>query len=152
LTPAGGGAGVTSAPAGNKGGAGADAGTLNACDFLTAAQIQGAVGFPVGPGKLQQSKGQADCEWTGTADDGKTVGLTIANFDQTLFQAGQSAGVSKPVPGIGEAAFKGWPHAGDLTIEFKGYQVTLAIINFQATNDKVDAENVTLANLVLPKL
>jgi hypothetical protein len=80
------------------------------------------------------------------------VGLTIANYDDTLWQAGSSAGNSTAVPGIGDAAFKGWPHAGDLAIKYKGYEVDVAIIDFVASPDQVDMETLALAKLVLPSL
>lgn len=146
------GAPATSQAPGGGGGTGADAGSLNACNFLTTDQIQAAVGWAVGAGVVQNSDGQTDCEWSSSANDGGSVGLTISNYDDSLFRAGASAGNSTAVSGIGEAAFKGWPHAGDLTIKYKGYQVAVAIIDFKATNTKVDGETLALAQLVLPKL
>ncbi len=109
------------------------------------------MGWAVGAGAVQNSDGQTDCEWT-SADGSSSVGLTISNYDDNLFKTGASAGISTAVSGIGDAAFKGWPHAGDLTIKYKNYQVAVAVIDFKAAPAKVDAETLSLAQLVLPKL
>src|SRR5512135_2922044 len=153
-TPSSGGNGgaPTGAATAADGGGGGSAGSLNACTFLTADQIQTAVGWPVKAGVVQNTDSQTDCEWDAQASDGGSVGLTISNYDDTLWQAGAAAGISKAVSGIGDAAFKGWPHAGDLTIKVKGYQVAVAIIDFVAAPDKVDAETLALAKLALPRL
>jgi hypothetical protein len=140
---------ASGAPAANGG---STAGSLNACDLLTADQIKGIVGWPVQAGVLQQTDTQTDCEWAAQASDGGSVGLIVADFDDTLWQAGAAAGSSTAVPGIGDAAYKGWPHAGDLNIKVDGYQISVAIIDFTAAADKVDAEDLALAKLVLPKL
>ena len=50
------------------------------------------------------------------------------------------------------SAFKGWPLSSDLTIKVKGYQVVLAIIDFQATKDAIDAADLAMAKLVLTRL
>lgn len=144
--------GASAAPAAASGSAGGgNAGSLNACNFLTTSQIQSIVGWPVGAGALQNTDTQSDCEWSGPSGE-SGVGLTISNYDAVLWQAGSSAGNSTAVSGVGDAAFKGWPHGGDLTIKVKGYQVAIAIIDFAAAPAKVDAENLSLAALVLPKL
>lgn len=135
-----------------SGGSGADAGSLNACSLLSGADIQGITGWAVGDGLLQDSDGQTDCEWNGGPDDNDAVGLTISNFDSVIWDAGSGAGNSTPVSGIGDAAFKGWPHPGDLSIKFKSYEVDVAIIDFSQQPDVVDQETLRLANLVLPKL
>ncbi len=137
-------------PAGGGGGAGA--GSLNACNLLSAADIQSAVGWAVSTGTLQNTDGQTDCEWAGATDDTKAVGLTIADFDQVLWDAGANAGNSTAVSGIGDAAFKGWPHPGDLTIKVKGYEVSVAVIDFSVATAQEDQAALALANIVLPKL
>lgn len=139
------------ASAASGSGGGGNAGSLDACTFLSTSEIQSIVGWQVGAGVKQNTDTQTDCEWSGPSGE-SGVGLTISNYDAVLWQAGSSAGISKAVTGIGDAAFKGWPHAGDLSIKFKGYQVSVAIIDFAAAPDKVDAETLSLAKLVLPKL
>jgi hypothetical protein len=140
------GAGSASAPS-----AGGDP-TTNACGLLTAEEIQQATGIAVGPGTLQNSDNQSDCEWAGTQSDTQSVGLTVSMYDDSLWQTASSATSSTPVSGIGDAAFKGWPLSSDLTIKVKGYQVVLAIIDFQATKDAIDAADLAMAKLVLTRL
>ncbi|MGH2407166.1 MAG: DUF3558 family protein [Candidatus Limnocylindrales bacterium] len=154
-TPSPAGGGASSAPAATGGGAsGASAGTLDACSFLSADQIATVVGWQVGTGVKQNTDTQTDCEWTSATDQSAGLSLTISDYDDSLFQAGASAGNSTAVSGVGDAAFKGWPHSGDLVIKIKGYQVVLGIVDFSATatTAKLDDENLKLANLVLPKL
>jgi hypothetical protein len=140
--------GDSSAPAAAAGG---DP-TTNACGLLTVDEIKQAVGFAVNPGVLQNSDNQSDCEWASTQSDTATVGLTVSTYDDFMWQAGSGAGNSKPVSGIGDAAFKGWPTSADLTVKANGYQVVMAIIDFQAKQDAIDSENLALAKLVLPRL
>lgn len=143
----------STAPSGSAGGGGGgSAGSLDACNLLTAADIAGVVGWPVKDGLPQNTDTQSDCEWDAQATDGGSVGLTIQAYDDSLWQAGSSAGNSTAVTGIGDAAYKGWPHPGDLAIKVKGYEVDVAIIDFAASPDKVDAETLALAKIVLPKL
>ena len=145
---AGGSSGDSSAPAAAAGG---DP-TTNACGLLTVDEIKQAVGFAVNPGVLQNSDNQSDCEWASTQSDTASVGLTVSTYDDFMWQTGSSAGNSKQVSGIGDAAFKGWPTFADLSVKAKGYQVVLAIADFQAKQDAIDSENLALAKLVLPRL
>jgi hypothetical protein len=126
--------------------------TTNACGLLTVDEIQQAVGFAVDPGVLQNSDNQSDCEWASTKSDTASVGLTISAYDDFLWQTGSSAGNSKAVPGIGDAAFKGWPTFAALNIKAKGYQIVLAIADFEVSQDVIDTGNLALAKLVLPRL
>lgn len=144
-----GGGSSSAAPASNGGGGSAS--SLDACKLLTTAEIQSAVGWPVGTGLLQNTDTQTDCEWS-QADQTGGVGLIIHDFDASLWQAGSSAGNSTAVSGIGDAAYKGWPHAGDLAIKYKGYEVDVAIIDFQKPAATVDSEVLVLAKLVLSRL
>jgi hypothetical protein len=147
--PAGGG---SSQGAGAGGGSGAGAATLNPCTMLSAGDIQTATGWMVGAGQLQTTDSQSDCQWADAADDSHAVGVTIADFDDTIWQAGVSSSYAKPVSGLGDAAFEGWPTANALSIKVKGYEVTVGIIDFAKTNDEIHAADETLANIVLPKL
>jgi hypothetical protein len=140
--------GDSSAPAAAAGG---DP-TTNACGLLTVDEIKQAVGFAVNPGVLQNSDNQSDCEWASTQSDTASVGLTVSTYDDFMWQTGSSAGNSKAVSGIGDAAFKDWPTFADLTVKAKGYQVVLAIADFQAKQEAIDSENLALAKLVLPRL
>ena len=63
-----------------------------------------------------------------------------------------SASLATPVSGIGEAAYKGIPHAGDLAIKQGGHEIDVAIMDFKDDQQKVDAANLALAKLVLSRV
>jgi hypothetical protein len=126
--------------------------TTAACGLLTVEEIQQATGFAVNPGVLQNSDGQSDCEWASTQSDTQSVGLTVSTYQDFLWQAGSGSTLSSPVSGIGDAAYKGYPHNGVLNVKAKGYQVVVAIIDFQATQEMIDAADLAMAKLVLPRL
>jgi len=148
----GGGGSSQAAGGGGGGGTGADAPTLNPCSMLSASDIQAATGWSVDSGKLETSTGQSQCMWANPADDTVSVGVAIANYDDNLWQAGKSAGNAKPVTGLGDDAYAGWPTGGTLNVKVKTYAVTLAIIDFKKSNDQLQAEDATLAKVLLPKL
>ena len=109
----------------------------------------------LGAGVLQTTDTQADCEWNAPDDvtSGATgVGLTIQDYDDTLWQTMSSSQDATAVSGIGEKAYKGFPHAGDLSVKQGAYEVDVAIIDFTDDNAKVDAGALTLMKLVLPRL
>jgi hypothetical protein len=56
------------------------------------------------------------------------------------------------VSGLGEAAFKGFPHAGDLFIKQGGYEIELGVVDFRMAPEKVDNAARHLATLVLSRL
>lgn len=152
---AGGGGSQAANGAGNGGGGGSGAGaaTLNPCNMLSASDIEAATGWPtVDAGKLQTTDTQADCQWSDPSDDSHGVGVTVADYDDTLWKAGTTSSYAKPVSGLGDAAYAGWPTAGTLNIKIKNYAVTIGIIDFKKSNDQIQSEDTTLANLVLPKL
>ncbi len=126
--------------------------TTNACGLLTVDEIKQATGLTVNPGVLQNSDNQSDCEWAIAQDDAASVGLTVSKYEDFLWQAGATAGNSKPVSGVGEAAFKGWPTFAALNIKAKGYQVVLAVASFKVTQEVIDNGNLAMAKLVLPRL
>ena len=126
--------------------------TTNACGLLTVDEIKQAIGFAVNPGVVQNSDNQSDCEWAITKSDTASVGLTVSTYDDFMWQAGSSAGNSKPVSGVGDAAFKDWPTVAVLNVKAKGYDVVVTIVDFEVSQDVIDAGNLALAKLVLPRL
>jgi hypothetical protein len=152
-TPAGnGGGGAGGSSAGSGGGTTASGGASNACSLLSQSEIQSIVGFAVNAGVLQTSEGQSDCQWQDQANNAGAVGLTVHTYDDSLWQTMSSVPLAKPVSGIGDAAYKGYPVAGDLAIKAKGYEIDIAIADFSKPTSQIDAENLSLANLVLPRL
>jgi hypothetical protein len=156
---AGGGASTQTASqvGGDSGGAtaavnpGGNASTIDACKLLTADEIKGATGITVTTGVLQTTDTQADCEWD-SADGATSVGLTVATFDDTLWSTLSTSADAKPVSGLGEAAYSGVPHFGDLAVKVKGYEVDVAIVDFQTQASKLVGEDEALAQIVLPRL
>jgi len=69
-----------------------------------------------------------------------------------LFHTQASSKLAVPVSGLGEAAFKGFPHAGDLFIKQGGYEIELGVVDFRMAPEKVDNAARHLATLVLSRL
>jgi hypothetical protein len=153
-TAAGGGA---SDPGGQPSAAGQSAqggavSSIAACSLLTPAEIQQALGVAVNGGTLQTGNDeQANCEWD-NADSSIAVGVIVQPYDDTLWKTMSSAQAATPVSGLGDAAFKGFPHAGDLSIKQGGHEIDIGIIDFTDDQQKVDAAAVTLAKLVLSRI
>lgn len=142
------------APAAGGASSGGGGGGLpgGACALLSTAEIGQALGLPVDAGKEQDSDGQVYCEWAATGDDTVAVGLTVATYDDVLWQTGSASSQSTKVDGLGEAAFKGWPTAEALNIKAKGDAITVGVTDFKLDQSKIDAINETLAKLVLSRL
>ena len=125
---------------------------ISACSLLTPAEIQGALGATVNAGTLQTGNDeQANCEWD-NADSSIAVGVIVQPYDDTLWKTMSSAQAATPVSGIGEAAYKGYPHAGDLAIKQGGHEIDVAIADFADDQTKVDAAVLALAKLVLSRV
>jgi hypothetical protein len=146
----------SSAGAGGGGGnSGGKASSVKACDLLTLDEIKQATGATMGAGVLQTTDTQADCEWSAPSDassGASGVGLTVQDYDDTLWQTMSSAKQATAVSGIGEKAYKDYPHSGDLSVKQGGYEIDIGIVDFTHDNATVDAAALTLMKLVLPQL
>ena len=80
------------------------------------------------------------------------VGLIVQDYDDTLWQTMSSSKQATPVSGIGEKAYKDYPHSGDLSVKQGGYEIDIGIVDFTDDNAKVDAAALTLMKLVLPQI
>jgi hypothetical protein len=78
--------------------------------------------------------------------------VSVATYDDVLFQTQSKSKLAKPVSGYGDAAFKGYPHAGDLMIRRDGKEVDLGVVDLLMAPDKLDNASGTLAKLVLSRL
>ena len=136
------------------GSGGGNASAIKACDLLTLDEIKQATGATMGAGKLQTTDTQASCDWS--SPDGSSgasgVGIIIQNFDKVLWQNMTASPHAAPVTGVGEQAFKGYPHSGDLSVKKGNYEVDVGIIDFKHDNATVDAATLKLMNLVLSRL
>lgn len=153
-TPAGGGGTGTSGPgATSQSGGGGGLSGLKACSLLTPAEIQAAIGVAVNDGLEQDTDGQVECNWDPTdANADGSVSVSVATFDSTLWNTLSSAQNAKPVSGVGEAAFSGVPHSGDLSIKQSGYMIEIGIVSFTLDQSKISAADTTFANLVLGRI
>jgi len=127
------------------------ASAIKACDLLTPAELQQAMGAPMGPGKLQTTDTQASCDWDGP-DGTSGVGIIIRNFDANLWDTLSSSAHAKPVTGLGEKAYKGVPHVGDLAVKKGGYEIDVGIVDSKRDPAVVDAAAVQLMNRLLTQL
>jgi hypothetical protein len=152
-TPAGGGGGTSGPGATSQSAGGGDVSSIKACSLLTPAEIQSALGAAMKDGLEQDTDGQVECNWDPQNDTEATaVSVSVARYDDTLWQTISQAQGATPVSGFGEAAFSGFPHDGDLSIKKDGFQIDIGIVYFGTDQAKVKAADATFANLVLSRL
>jgi hypothetical protein len=141
----------TRVASGTGGGA---ASAVKACDLLTLAEIKQATGADMGAGHLQTTDTQASCDWS--SPDGSPgasgVGVIVRDFDDVLWRTMASSQKAIAVTGIGQQAFKGVPHSGDLSVKQGKYEVDVGIVDFKHDTATVDAAALTLMSLVLSRL
>jgi len=141
------------ASAGSQTAQGGGDSSMSGCSLLTTAEIQEAIGAAVKAGTYQTGNPeQVNCEWDGQNDDTLAVGVTVQPYDDSLWTTMSSASAATAVSGLGEAAYKGYPHAGDLAIKQAGHEIDVAIIDFKDDQQKVDAAVLALAKLVLARV
>jgi len=133
-------------------GGGGDIASIAACSLLTPEEIRAALGVAMKPGVGQTGTDQqAACQWA-SEDDSIDVGVTVQPYDDTLWTTLSSASGATPVSGIGEAAYKGVPHSGDLAVKQGGQEIDIGIVDFKDANATIDAAALALAKLVLPRV
>jgi hypothetical protein len=125
----------------------------DACALLTPSEIQQALGVAMKPGVKQTTSTSSQCEWD-SQDESEAVGVSVsvATYDDALFRTMSSAKKAVPVSGLGEAAFKGYPHAGDIAIKQKGHEIDVGVVDFKLAPAKVDGAAAMFAKLVLSRL
>lgn len=152
-TPAGGGGGTSGPGATSQSAGGGDVSSIKACSLLTPAEIQSALGAAMKDGLEQDTDGQVECNWDPQDDSESTaVSVSVATYDDALWQTMSKGAGATPVSGLGEAAFSGFPHAGDLSIKQGGYMIDIGIVYFGVDQAKVATADTTFANLVLSRL
>jgi len=133
---------------------GGHASAIKACNLLTLEEIKQATGAVMVAGQLQTTDTQASCDWS--SPDGSSgasgVGVIVQNFDSALWQNMTASKHAVPVTGVGEQAYKGYPHSGDLSVKQGKYEVDVGIVDFKHDNATVDAAALRLMNLVLSRL
>jgi hypothetical protein len=151
--PATGGGGSTSGSAATNSSAGGNVSSIKACSLLTPADIQSALGVAMKDGVEQDSDGQVECDWNPKDDDtGPAVSVSVATYDDAVWQTLSHGENATPIGGFGDAAYTGFPHQGDIAIKVKGFEVDLGIVDFTDPAAKIDAADKSLAQLVLGRL
>jgi hypothetical protein len=134
--------------------AGGNAADIKACALLTLAEIKQATGAAMGAGLLQTTDTQASCDWN--APDGapgaSAVGIVVQEYDDDLWKNMTASKYAIPVGGIGEKAFKNYPHKGDLSVKVGKFEVDVGIVDFHHDDATVDAAALKLMKLVLSRL
>lgn len=152
-TPAGGGGGTSGPGATSQSAGGGDVSSIKACSLLTPAEIQTALGVAMKDGVEQDTEGQVECNWDPQDDTESTaVSVSVATYDDSIWQTFSKAQGATPVSGFGDAAFSGYPHDGDLSIKKGGLQIDIGIVYFGTDQAKVKTADATFANLVLSRL
>jgi hypothetical protein len=132
-------------------GASSNVSTIDACSLLSPAEIQQALGVPMKPGVKQTTETSSQCQWD-SQDGGVGVSVSVATFDAQLFGTMSSAKAAKPVSGYGEAAFKDYPHTGDIAIKHDGHEVDVGVVDFKLNTEKIDDVAAGFAKVVLSRL
>ena len=129
------------------------ASSIDACALLTPSEIQQAIGVAMKPGVKQTTSTSSQCQWDSQDESAAAgVSVSVATYDDALFRTQAGSKLAVPVSGFGEAAFKGFPHAGDLVIKRGSREIDLGIVDFRLPQEKVDNAAGSLAKLVLSRL
>lgn len=133
--------------------ASSDVSSIDACALLTPAEIQQALGVAMKPGVKQTTDDSSQCEWD-SQDEGDAAGVSVsvATYDDKLFHTMSSAKAAVPVSGFGDAAYKDYPHGGDIAIKHDGHEVDIGVVNFKLKTEQLDQVTATFAKLVLSRL
>jgi hypothetical protein len=119
-----------------------------------AALLNGEIaGVAVKAGVKQTTSTSSECQWDSQDESAAAgVSVSVATYDDVLFHQEASSKRAVPVSGLGETAFKGFPHAGDLSIKQGGHVIDLGVVDFRLAPEKVDNAARALATLVLSRL
>ena len=130
-----------------------DVSSLDACALLTPTEIQQALGVAVKPGVKQTTSNYSQCQWD-SQDESDAVGVSVsvATYDDALFRTQASAKRAVPLSGLGEAAYKGYPHAGDIFLKHDGHEIDVGVVDFKLPPPKVDSAAAGFAKSVLSRL
>ena len=132
---------------------GGDVSSLDACALLTPAEIQQALGVAMKPGVKQTTSTSSQCQWD-SQDESEAVGVSVsvATYDDALFHTQASAKKAVPLSGLGEAAYKGYPHPGDIFLKHDGHEIDIGVVDFKLPPPKVEGAAAGFAKSVLSRL
>ncbi len=127
--------------------------SIDVCALLTPAEIQQTLGVAMKPGVKQTTDNSSQCQWDSQNEsDAVGVSVSVATYDDKLYHTMSSAQAAKPVSGFGEAAYKDYPHGGDIAIKHDGHEIDIGVVDFKLSNEKLDAAAATFAKLVLSRV
>ena len=131
----------------------AEVSSIDACALLTPSEIQEALGVAMKPGVKQAASTSSQCQWDSQDESGAVgVSVSVATYDDALFHTQASAKQAVAVSGLGAAAYKDYPHAGDIFLKHQGHEIDVGVVDFKLAQPKVDGAAATFAKLVLSRL
>jgi len=138
---------------GARSNASSSAASIDACHLLTSGEIQQQLGVAMDQGRLQTTKSQASCDWTGLKpNDDAGVGVAVHDFDQSLWNSFTSLPKAKPVSGLGDAAFEHVPTTNTVMIKLGKYEIDVGVVDFKMKNEQQIAAAKALAALVVSRV
>jgi hypothetical protein len=136
--------------AGSTGPGGGD--ITNPCSLLTQAEVDAAVGQPLGQGK--STVAHLDCAWS-SSDFGANVYLTVGDWDSIKSAASANGGAPTAIAGLGDEAGTASGNNGSLVYARKGSNGFLLIIDGPQVDSLADhgvAQEEVLAAAILAQL
>lgn len=145
---------TASAGAANGGNGGGNIAAIDGCALLTPAEIESALGSKMNAGvKSAASGNKTGCKWEATeATSGLEVDIDITPFDQDLWNGETAISGTEAVPGVGDAAFRGFVSDGVILIKKGALEVDITIIAVFLDKAKVASGQLTLSKLVVSRL
>lgn len=144
--------GGTTVPSASDGGGSIS--QIDACALLTSAEIQAALGKPIGAGVKEDPSGNSTgCDWEGANEtDGVAITLTIDEFDQEFWTTVKGTEGVEPMSGIGEEAVRGWVTTSLLMVKHESMEIDLAVVSVFLEDPAIKAALETLGKLVVSRL
>lgn len=127
-------------------------GIADPCSLLTQADVDAAVGQPLGQGK--STVAHLDCAWS-SSDFGANVYLTVGDWTTVKSAASANGGAPTAVAGLGDEAWTASGNNGSLVYARRGSNGLLLIIDgpqIDASSDHGVAQEKVLAAAILDRL
>jgi len=122
------------------------------CSLLTQAEVDAAVGQPLGQGK--STVAHLDCAWS-SSDFGANVYLTVGDWTTVTSAASANGGAPTAIAGLGDEAWTASGNNGSLVYARKGGNGLLLIIDGPQVDSLADhgvAQEKVLAAAILGRL
>ncbi len=127
-------------------------GIAEPCSLLTQAEVDAAVGQPLGQGK--STIAHLDCVWS-SSDFAANVNLTVGDWDNVKSAASANGGAPTAIAGLGDEAWTAGGNNGSLVYARKGSNGLLLIIDgpkIDSLSDHGVAQEKVLAAAILGRL